>query len=125
MARAAPQVQHLEAAEVPVWRSNAGDRVRVVVGSFNAVSSPLVPAEPFTLLDIQLRHEISLPLPAEHNTVVYVLTGTIVVGADGHTETVEGGHALAIGGDGGRVSFDALRPAHFLPCRDPNSTSRW
>jgi hypothetical protein len=51
----APQVLHLETGEVPEWRSDAGDRVRVVVGSFDGVFSPLVPAEPFILLDVKLR----------------------------------------------------------------------
>jgi hypothetical protein len=70
--------------------------VRVVLGSFEGVSSPLVPAEPFTLLDVKLRREISFDLQAAHNAVVYVLTGYVVVRTDGHTEKVNGGHALAL-----------------------------
>jgi redox-sensitive bicupin YhaK (pirin superfamily) len=46
---ASPQAFSLEKSEVPEWSSEAGDRVRVVVGSFEGVSSPLVPVEPFTL----------------------------------------------------------------------------
>jgi redox-sensitive bicupin YhaK (pirin superfamily) len=37
-----------------------------------------------------------------------------VVRADGQQEKVEGGHALALRGDGGPVSFEALPPSHFL-----------
>jgi redox-sensitive bicupin YhaK (pirin superfamily) len=59
---AAPQVFRLARSEVPEWRSPAGDRVRVLVGSFEGVSSPLVPAEPFNLLDVELRREISFSL---------------------------------------------------------------
>jgi len=109
-----PEVFHIEPGDVPQWWSEAGDRVRVVVGSFEDVSSPLVPAEPFTLLDVRLLREISFVLPAAHNAVVYVLTGYVVVSANGHTEKLAGGHALALHGSGGLVTFEALPPSHFL-----------
>jgi len=109
----APQVLHLEPSQVPQWRGAAGDRVRVVVGSFDGVSSPLVPAEPFTLLDVHLQQMISFGLPTAHNAVVYVLNGYTAVGADGHQEKLEGGHALALHG-GGRVTFEAFPPTHLL-----------
>jgi redox-sensitive bicupin YhaK (pirin superfamily) len=64
----APQVLHLEPSQVPQWRG-ADD-----------VSSPLVPAEPFTLLDVHLQQMISFGLPAAHNAVVYVLSGYAAVG---------------------------------------------
>jgi len=113
---AAPQVFHLAASEVPEWRSDAGDRVRVVVGSFEGIASSLVPAEPFTLLDVALRHETSLSLPAAHNALVYVLTGSIVVDADGRGQTLAGEQALGLrGGDsGGRVTFEAVQPSDLL-----------
>jgi len=44
------RVLHLEPGEVPEWQSDAGDRVRVVVGSYEGVSSPLVPVEPVLML---------------------------------------------------------------------------
>ena len=109
----APQVLHLDPGQVPQWHSGAGDRVRVVVGSFDGLSSPLVPAEPFTLLDVRLQREISFNLPAGHNAVVYILTGYVVARADGHQEKMDGGHALAFRGNG-RVTFEALPPSHFL-----------
>jgi redox-sensitive bicupin YhaK (pirin superfamily) len=110
----APQVLHLEPAEVPQWHSDDGDRVRVVVGSFNGISSPLVPPEPFTLLDVRLLHQIAFDLQAGHSTIVYVLTGNIVARADGHEKDVDGGHALAFGGDGERVTLEARSLSHFL-----------
>ncbi len=57
-----PQMLCLSGSNVPEWQNDAGDRVRVVVGSFADVSSPLIPAEPFTLLDVALRREISFNL---------------------------------------------------------------
>jgi redox-sensitive bicupin YhaK (pirin superfamily) len=107
-------VLHVEPAQVPQWRGDTGDRVRVLAGSFEGLSSPLIPAEPFTLLDVQLRQEISLDLSAGHNAVVYVRAGYVAVRADGHQEKVDGGHALALRGGGGHVRFEAFPPSHFL-----------
>ena len=111
-----PQVFHFSASEVPEWRSDAGDGVRVVVGSFEGVSSPLVPAEPFTLLDVALRREIAFHLPTAHNALVYLLIGTVLIRAEGHEQEVAGGQALALHGidNGGRVTISAVQPAHFL-----------
>lgn len=109
-----PQVLHLEPGQVPEWRNDAGDRARVVVGSFEGVASPLVPAEPFTLLDVRLRREIAFGLQPAHNAVVYVLTGHVAVRADGQQGKVDGGHALALRGGGGLVRFEAVPPSHFL-----------
>jgi len=113
-----PQVLYLQPDQVPQWHSNAGDRVRVVTGSFEGVSSPLVPVEPFTLLDARLLREITLDLPAAHNTVVYVLSGSVVARADGHSEKASGGHALALQGSG-RVTLDAAERAHLLVLSGP------
>ena len=111
----APRVFHLTGSQVPVWQSNAGDRVRVAVGSFRGVSSPIEPIEPFTLLDIDLRREIGFAIQPGHNSVVYVLDGEVRLRADGGGEqTVAGGNALALHGSGGDVTFQASQPTHFL-----------
>jgi redox-sensitive bicupin YhaK (pirin superfamily) len=109
-----PRVLHLDPAQVPEWRSDAGDRVRVVVGSFDGVASPLAPPEPFTLLDVHLRQQTSFAAQAGHTVLVYVLTGYVTVSADGHQEKVDGGHALALRGSGGHLTFEALPPSHLL-----------
>jgi redox-sensitive bicupin YhaK (pirin superfamily) len=111
---AAPRAFWLERDQVPEWRSDAGDRVRVVVGSFEGVSSPLAPAEPFDLFDVGLRREVTFGLPEAHNALVYVLDGVVLVRAGGHEQEVAGGHALAIHGGGGRAAFVAVHPAHLL-----------
>lgn len=111
---AAPRAFWLEREQVPEWRSDAGDRVRVVVGSFEGISSPLVPAEPFLLLDVELRREVSFGLGDRHNALVYVIDGAALVHAGGHEQEVAGGHALALHGGGGRVAFEAVHPARLL-----------
>jgi redox-sensitive bicupin YhaK (pirin superfamily) len=70
--------------------------------------------EPFTLLDVELRREIWFSLHTAHNALVYVLTGGVLVSADGRQQKVAGEHALALYGSGGRMRFEALQPAHFL-----------
>jgi len=108
-----PQMLRLTQSEVPEWLSKTGDRVRVVVGSFGGLVSPLVPVEPFDLLDVQLRREISIDLQDGHNAIVYVLKGAIIVQADGRTQDLIRDHALALHG-AGQVKFQATEPAHFL-----------
>ncbi len=110
----APRTFWLDRNEVPEWHNDAGDRVRVVVGSSEGVSSPLVPAEPLDLLDVELRREISLGLQNAHHALVYVLTGGILVRADGRERYVAAEHALALSGSGGVVSLATSPDAHFL-----------
>lgn len=110
----APQMLRLDKHEVPEWRSDAGDRVRVLVGSFQGVSSPLVPAEPFTFLDVELRREIPFSLQNAHNALAYVVAGEVRVRADDREQKVSSEQALALSGSGGSVMFEAFQPAHFL-----------
>ena len=110
----APRVNSLDRKDVPEWRNNANDRVRVVVGRFDGVASPLIPDEPFTMLDVELRNQIPYTLDEKQNTVVYVLDGGLSVGADGHNKRVDSSHAVALSGGGATLHFEALSPAHFL-----------
>jgi len=108
-----PRVLWLQPSEVPEWRSPAGDRVRVVVGAYEDVSSPLVPAEPFTLLDVELRDQLFFDLPAGCNALVYTIGGTVRMLAGGHDREVRIKHMLALSGEG-RVAFAAREAARFL-----------
>jgi redox-sensitive bicupin YhaK (pirin superfamily) len=108
-----PRVLALKAGEVPVWTDDEGNRVRVVVGRFGTVSSPLVPDEPFTLLDIRLEGQLPYQLIQGQNAVIYVLSGSVVVGADSRTQRLDGGQALALFG-GGTIGDEATMPAHLL-----------
>jgi hypothetical protein len=110
----APLVHSLEAGEVAEWRSDDGDRARVVVGGYGGVSSPLVPAEPFTMLDVELRHEFSYVTEDAQGTVVYVLRGSVLAGAAGQVQEVGGGQAVALLGGGARLTLRAVHPAHLL-----------
>ena len=120
---AAPQLLRLTNSDVPLWRSGAGDRVRIVVGSFQNVSSPLVPAEPFTFLDAQLRQEISLYLLHDHNALVYVLDGDIAVRTDGRRLEVSREHAVALHGSGDAWSSKQSSPRTSWSCPAPKSVN--
>jgi redox-sensitive bicupin YhaK (pirin superfamily) len=111
---APPQTLWLQPNDVPEWRHDRGDRVRVVVGSFDGIRSPLVPAEPFNFLDVTLRQEISFNLPPGHNAIAYVLDGEIAVRGDDQEENVHNEQALALHSSTGHVTLAAVRPAHLL-----------
>jgi redox-sensitive bicupin YhaK (pirin superfamily) len=111
---AAPRVLHLQPDHVPVFHTHDDERVRVVVGSFDGVVSPLVPIEPFTLLDAELQRETSTDLPPSHNAVIYVLSGSLVIRAGGRNQEVDGGHAIALRGNGAGVTIKSFPQAHFL-----------
>ncbi|HLK66047.1 MAG TPA: pirin family protein [Bryobacteraceae bacterium] len=116
---AAPQMLRLEAHQVPDWRSEHGDRVRVLVGSFRGVSSALVPLEPFHLLDVEMRREISFEIQNAYNAIVYVVHGSVRVLADGRRQALSGGNAVALSGSGGPVSLAALHPTHLFILSGP------
>jgi redox-sensitive bicupin YhaK (pirin superfamily) len=111
---APPRVFHLDHDEVPEWRSGAGDRVRVLVGSFEGESSPLAPAQPFGFLDVRLRSAIPFDLEDAHNALVYVLSGAVGVGAEGDERWLAAGHAVGMRGDGASILIKAGEAAQLL-----------
>jgi len=115
---ATPQMLRLENRDVPEWRSGAGDRVRVVVGSFGGVASPLVPVEPFRLLDVNLHSDICLDLEDGHNALIYTLEGDVIVRANTNESKVTTEHALALHGPG-QLNIETSQRAHFLILSGP------
>lgn len=116
-----PRMLKLDPSTVPDWRDDeAGDRVRVVVGSYGGQLSPLVPAEPFTFLDVRLRNAIPFDLAPGHNALVYLVAGAIRLWSGNREQKMAGGHAIALFGDGGRVEIEALTPAHLIILAGPD-----
>jgi redox-sensitive bicupin YhaK (pirin superfamily) len=97
-----------------IHRPNFGDRVRVLVGSFDGESSPLAPAQPFRFLDTWLQSEISFGLAEGHNAVVCVMSGAVTVSAMGAEQRLSARRAVATGGDGASVTLTAGEPAQAL-----------
>ena len=102
----APRTLWLDGSAVPEWQAKDGDRVRIVVGSFNNVSSPLVPAEPLDLLDVTLRSAISFELKGGHHALFYVREGGMRVHGDVGAAVVEAGHGVALSGTGECVTLE-------------------
>ena len=110
-----PCVMQLLADDVPEWRSDSGDRVRVVVGNYADRWSPLVPVEPFNVLDVELRSELEFEVRAGHHTVLYALSGSVAVRSESRSQTVTGNHALGIRCNAdGRLTVSAREPSRFL-----------
>lgn len=111
-----PDVLWLDGPDVPQWTHSKGDRVRVVVGSYRLVTSPLTPAEPFTLLDLDLRHAIELPIQKGQHATLYVTSGQARILAAGGSDgfDVAAGSAVTVVGTGAvQVESTAAR-ALFL-----------
>ena len=111
---ATPQVLWLEGNQVPEWCSEFGDAVRVVVGTFKGVTSPLVPVEPFTFLDMQLQGRISFSIEHDQVGIVYVVSGQVTVTTDSDDRMLMREQALIIRGTGGQVSFKSAGRAQLL-----------
>lgn len=111
---APPRVFHLDRDAVPEWRSGAGDRVRVLVGSFEGETSPLAPAQPFRFLDVRLQSAIPFDLEEGRNALVYVLSGAVAVSAEGDERWLAAGHAVGMRGDGASVLIKAGEAAQLL-----------
>ncbi|XUM23402.1 pirin family protein [Bradyrhizobium oligotrophicum S58] len=110
---AEPQTMKLKGSEVPQWRSEGGDTARVVVGSYGGLASPLVPAEPFTLLDVTLFYRFTYELTRGKVAVVYVVDGDVTIDGDDQTRQLSEGQAIALTGDG-RVELTAITGAQLI-----------
>ncbi|GLH77127.1 hypothetical protein SSBR45G_20350 [Bradyrhizobium sp. SSBR45G] len=114
-----PRTMTLSGREVPQWTNRSGDRAHVVVGSFGDMTSPLVPVEPFALIDVALQREISFELPADHVTLVYLASGAVVVRAESDRHPMVGGQAIACHGAAGCLTFAATTPSHLVIMSGP------
>ena len=115
----APKTMTLSGSEVPEWTNAAGDRVRVVVGCYEHLTSPMVPIEPFTLLDVELRRHLTFDHPQGHVTLIYVATGDLAVSSEGGARHLAQRQAIAMHGDGARLSFAADELAHLVVMSAP------
>jgi redox-sensitive bicupin YhaK (pirin superfamily) len=112
---AAPHVHRLQSGEAPEWLGEGGDRVRIVAGVFECLSSPLVPDEPFLFLDVELRRVVAFEVPNGHNTLVYVVDGGRVLAlTNGHQQPLEPGQAISVRGGGTPLRLEASQTTHLV-----------
>ncbi len=110
-----PRSLSVHAEQVPIWRSDDGGAVvRAVIGSYAGLASPLAPLEPFTLLDVELRNEVSFPLMERHNVLIYVRRGAAVVQAGADERRVSAKQAVVAFGGSGRVRARATPDAEVV-----------
>jgi len=115
-----PRMLRLMPCEVPEYGNDGGDRVRVIVGAFEGRLSPLVPPEPFTFLDSQLRRAIHFDLPVGHNALFYLVSGAIAIRSGNSALKMAGGHAVAAHGSGGHIDIEALAVSHVIILSAPD-----
>lgn len=114
----APRYQDIAPEQIPEVALEKG-RVRVVAGSNEGKTGPVsgIDVEPL-FLDVTLERGASLtvPLPARHNSFVYVTDGAMRVGATneevrkGHIAVLSAGEVLQLQGEQGRALLLAGRP---------------
>lgn len=77
-----PRLQEISAASVPV-RSEHGVHIKLYSGSLAGLSSPLKNYSPLIIADISIASNAAttVQLPAHFNTFLYVLNGSVGVGA--------------------------------------------
>lgn len=114
-----PQVAQFESHEIPTWTNEYGDRARVVVGSYAGIDSPLVPIEPFTLLDVSLRRTVEVSLPNGYNAVIYVRSGSASVTSGGSGSTVGPSEAVALRGVTSTFTLGAAHPSELVVLAGP------
>ncbi|WP_066558609.1 pirin family protein [Croceicoccus bisphenolivorans] len=93
----APRVMRLAADEVPLWTSERGSRLRIMVGNHAGIVSPLEPTEPVNLFDLNLTagDEVTLPLAVGWDMLVYAESGSAQVHTDGGAASLASGDAVA------------------------------
>lgn len=116
--RLPPRAFHLDAERVPEVRPSEGARVRVLVGGFGGVDSPMTGlATPILLLDVQLAAGGAVEIPVERGWTAFALTlaGAGVTGPAGGEGPIEAHEAHGFRDDGDGVRFAAGgRGLHLL-----------
>ncbi len=120
-----PRYQTLTKEQIPsVELAGGGGSVRVIAGEWNGVRGPARTFTPVNLFDVRLAagHQAELRLPAEFNTKLFLLKGSVLVNS---SQPLEGEAKLALlDTKGERVILEAREEATLLvlngePIREP------
>lgn len=115
----APRVLHLDGPDVPEWRSPSGDGVRVVVGSFGDLASPLQPTPSIRWLDVDLRTALDVALPPGEVLLAYLMSGQVRLRSAAHEMALIAGQAVALAGSGTPLAWQADGPARMVLLSGP------
>lgn len=96
-----PRSFHVDPAQVPEWKPNAGVRVRVLVGRHSGVESPIRLPEPFHFLHAELRERASMKARVllDSGALVYILGGKARLSTREETFLLEANQAIAFQSD--------------------------
>jgi redox-sensitive bicupin YhaK (pirin superfamily) len=108
-----PGYQPIVDAQIPtVTLADGAGTVRVVAGAYAGAAGPARTFTPVTMLDVTLAAGGRLPvsLPADHNAMAIVLSGTVTAGA----ARGAAGELILFENDGGSFELVAAAEAHVL-----------
>lgn len=119
---ASPFAVHAAAATIPEFHGK-GVRVRVVAGHSNGITAPHSAElpQPFTLLDgnSEPGSRFTHLLAAGWNAMIYPLTGSLTLQAEGERHLIPAGHGMGVslsadGGEAVALQLEATEPCHFV-----------
>ncbi|EFK10765.1 pirin C-terminal domain protein [delta proteobacterium NaphS2] len=112
----APEVFYLSNADIPVVETDAGNRIRVLSGALGDAVSPVEQVEPFDFMDVTLVAPYEQTIRSNWNAMVYVLSGTVRMGADAQSHQLEKNQAIGIHADdeGGEIHMAPQGEARIL-----------
>jgi redox-sensitive bicupin YhaK (pirin superfamily) len=91
----APKTLWVEGADVPIWHDGTGNRVRVLVGAYDGVLSPLVPEEPFRFLDVTVAGRLAVDFDPAAFSLVYARDAA-TLNADGRNVSLQAGQVVSV-----------------------------
>ena len=98
---------HLAAADIPVYETAAGSRVRVVVGSANGVTSPLNITTQMRFLDVTVPAHQTISHDLAHNEFAFLLTIRGSGSAGNHPQLFHPQDAVLFEHQGSELSIQA------------------
>lgn len=112
-----PQTFWLHGPDVPSWKDEHGNVVRIIVGHFGGISSPLRPAEAFNIFDLHLKTQIPVPLTNNSYSLIYARDAAVLrIGLE--TLSLNGGQVVAVHG-GGEVLIEGRANTRLLLLSGP------
>lgn len=109
-----PDYQNIKSADLPLIESDDKRvRIKVVAGPFNGVKGAVRTHTELTVLQLSLSETgfVQLPLPPEHNTMIYVISGKVQLNENWSYEKE---HAIQFRLDGAGIALKAEADSEVL-----------
>lgn len=109
-----PEYFPLQENEIPGWTSPDGlATAKVVSGELLGLKGPVNAKTPVNAATLYVKKgaRVSIPLPPEHNSFMYLLDGKLMIAGFGLTEAL---HAVVFANDGEGIAFEAVEDTRIL-----------